>query len=161
MEPLDNSRKMSLNTGGYKLWQNRHMPHLGYNAYYLRSMLTHQNCLILQLPKIIHHYYDMYSGMFHACVLTEFKTTGGCKMKKVLSTIVAAIVAVAFAGVVFAAEPATPATPATPAADVKKEEKAPVKKTKKTKKAKKAKKTMKKEEAPAATPATPAEPAAK
>ncbi len=37
-------------------------------------------------------------------------------MKKVLSTIVAAIVAVSFAGIVLAAEPATPATPTTPAA---------------------------------------------
>ena len=43
-------------------------------------------------------------------------------MKKVLSTLVAALVAVAFAGVVFAAEPA-PAPAAAPAAgEVKKEE---------------------------------------
>ena len=38
-------------------------------------------------------------------------------MKKVLSTLVAALVAVSFAGVVFAAEPAAPAAaPAAPAA---------------------------------------------
>ena len=46
-------------------------------------------------------------------------------MKKVLSTLVAALVAVSFAGIVCAAEPA-PAPAAAPAADVKKEEKAPV-----------------------------------
>jgi hypothetical protein len=72
-------------------------------------------------------------------------------MKKVLSSIVAALVAVAFAGVVFAAEPAKEAAPAAPAAgEMKKEEKAPAKKTKKAKKAKKEMQKMKKEEAPAA-----------
>ncbi len=65
-------------------------------------------------------------------------------MKKVLSTLVAAIVALSFAGIVCAAEPA--AAPA-PAAEMKKEEAAPAKKVKKSKKAKKAKKAEKKEEA--------------
>lgn len=75
-------------------------------------------------------------------------------MKKVLSTLVAAIVAVAFAGVVFAAEPA-PAPAAAP--EVKKEEAAPVVKKAKKKKAKKAKKAeVKKEEAAPAAPAAPA-----
>ncbi len=70
-------------------------------------------------------------------------------MKKVLSTLVAALVAVSFAGVVFAAEPMKEATPA--AGEMKKEEMKPMKKEKKKmKKAKKAKKEMKKEEAPAA-----------
>lgn len=73
-------------------------------------------------------------------------------MKKVLSTIVAALVAVAFAGLVFAAEPAKEAAPVLPAGHppIAKEEKKPVKKQKKAKKAKKAEK---KEEAPAAAPA--------
>jgi len=81
-------------------------------------------------------------------------------MKKVLSTLVAALVAVSFAGIVCAAEPA-PAPPAAP--EVKKEEAAPVaKKVKKAKKkVKKAKKEMKKEEAPAAPAEAPAPPAAK
>ncbi len=80
-------------------------------------------------------------------------------MKNVLSSITAALVAVAFAGAVFAAEPATQAAPALPAGHppVKVEEKKPV-----AKKVKKAKKAVKKEEAkPAATPAVPAAPAAK
>jgi hypothetical protein len=51
-------------------------------------------------------------------------------MKKVLSSIVAALVAVAFAGVVFAAD-ITPAPAVAPAAEVKKEAKAPIKKVKK------------------------------
>ncbi len=63
-------------------------------------------------------------------------------MKKVVSTIVAAMVAVAFAGIAFAAEPMTPAAP--PA--VAKESKMPVKKHHKKVTAKK---TVKKEEAPA------------
>jgi ribosomal protein L12E/L44/L45/RPP1/RPP2 len=90
--------------------------------------------------------------------------SGVLPMKKVLSSVVAALVAVAFAGVVFAAD-ATPA--AAPAGEVKKEEKAekaPAKKSKKAKKAKhakKAKKAEKKEVAPAAEPAAPAAPAAK
>ncbi len=47
-------------------------------------------------------------------------------MKKVLSTLVAALVAVSFAGVVFAQEPAKEAAPAAPAAgEVKKEEAKP------------------------------------
>src|SRR5512136_678422 len=96
----------------------------------------------------------MQKNMFwHApCYMKRQQITlGGCKMKKVLSTLVAAIVAVAFAGVVFAAEPAP--APAAPAADVKKEEKAPAKK--KAKKAKKA--PAKKEEVkPAEAPAAPA-----
>lgn len=73
-------------------------------------------------------------------------------MKKVLSTLVAALVALSFAGLVSAAEPA-PAMPAGHPA-INKEEKAPVKKAKKTKKSKKAKKAVTKEEAkPAETPA--------
>ena len=72
-------------------------------------------------------------------------------MKKIMSSIVAAIVAVAFAGVCFAAEAAKPAghpTPAAapaaaPAAEVKKEEAKPAKKAKKAKKpAKKAEKKV-------------------
>jgi hypothetical protein len=77
------------------------------------------------------------------------------QMKKVLSTIVAALVAVSFAGIVCATEPATPAAPAAP--EVKKEEvKKPVKKAKK--KAKKVKKAEEKkvEAAPAEAPAAPA-----
>jgi hypothetical protein len=76
-------------------------------------------------------------------------------MKKVLSTIVAALVAVSFAGVLFAAEPAKTEAPA--AGEVKKEEvKKPAKKAKKAKK-KAAKKAEKKEEAkPAEAPAAPA-----
>jgi len=85
---------------------------------------------------------------------------GDTPMKKMLSTIVAALVAVSFAGLVFAAEPAkTEAPAAAPAAgEVKKDEKKPAKKAKKAKKSKKA---TKKEEAPAAAPAAPAAPAAK
>ena len=76
-------------------------------------------------------------------------------MKKVLSSLVAALVAVAFAGVVFAADMPAGHPAVAPAAEVKKEEKAPVKKTKKAKKAKKAAKTeeVKKEEAAPAAPA--------
>jgi hypothetical protein len=83
-------------------------------------------------------------------------------MKKVMSTIVAALVAVSFAGLVFAQEAPAPAPVAAPAADVKKEEKAPVKKHKKHKKVKKAKKAKKAAKKIEAAPATPAEaPAAK
>ena len=64
-------------------------------------------------------------------------------MKKVLSSIVAALVAVSFAGIVCAAEPAPAAMPAGHPAVA---EKAPVKAAKPAKKAKKAKKTVKKEE---------------
>jgi len=77
-------------------------------------------------------------------------------MKKVLSTITAALVAISFAGIVCAAEPVKSEAPAAaPAAgEVKKEEKKPVKTHKKHKKAKKAKKAVKKEEAmPAEAPA--------
>jgi hypothetical protein len=79
-------------------------------------------------------------------------------MKKVLSTIVAAFVALSFAGVVCAADPAPATMPAghppvaAPAGDVKKEEAKPAKK----KKAKKAKKADTKVEAPAAPAAAPA-----
>lgn len=73
-------------------------------------------------------------------------------MKKVLSSIVAALVAVSFAGIVCAAEPATPA--AMPAGHPPIGDKAPAKPAKKAKKAKKA---VKKEEAkPAAAPEAPA-----
>jgi Ni/Co efflux regulator RcnB len=80
-------------------------------------------------------------------------------MKKILSTIVAALVAVSFAGLVFAQDaPAPAASPAAPAAgEVKKVEKAPVKKhTKhmKHKRTKKARKVVKKEQtAPVEAPA--------
>lgn len=78
-------------------------------------------------------------------------------MKKILSTIVAALVSVAFAGVVFAAEPAAGEAPVTP--EVKKEDvKKPVKKVNKKKKT--VKKEMKKEQAPVA-PTAPAAPPAK
>jgi hypothetical protein len=80
-------------------------------------------------------------------------------MKKILSTLVSALVAVSFAGIVCAAEPTpTPASATGPTAgQVKKEEKKPVKKHKKTKKCKTAKKPVKKEEAkPAEAPAPPA-----
>lgn len=79
-------------------------------------------------------------------------------MKNVFSTIVAALVAVSFAGIVCAAEPA--AAPAMPAGHPPvAAEKAPAKPAKKVKKAKKA---VKKEEAkPAAPAAAPAAPAAK
>jgi hypothetical protein len=86
-----------------------------------------------------------FNGDWHgSCYHKKRRITilGGIKMKKVLSSIVAALVAVAFAGVVFAAEPvAAPAAPAAP--EVKKEEKAPVVKKAKKKKAKKAKKAVK------------------
>jgi len=75
-------------------------------------------------------------------------------MKKALSIIVSALVAVSFAGVVLAAEPAAmPAGHPPIKAEAKKE-------TKKVKKARKAKSTVKKEEAKPAA-AAPAAPAAK
>jgi hypothetical protein len=85
-------------------------------------------------------------------------------MKKVLSTLVAAIVALSFSAVVFAADTTktdvkTDKTVTTPAGEVKTEKKE-VKKVKKVKKAKK----VKKEAAPATTTTTttaPAAPAAK
>jgi hypothetical protein len=82
-------------------------------------------------------------------------------MKKAFSTIVAALVAVSFAGIVCAAEPAKKeaAPAALPAGHPPvAAEKAPAKPAKKAKKAKKAEK--KEEAAPAATPAAPAAPAA-
>lgn len=78
-------------------------------------------------------------------------------MKKVLSAIVAALVAISFAGLVCAAEPAPAALPAGHP-PIKKEEKKAVKKAKKAKKA--AKKAAETPAAPA-VPATPAAPAAK
>jgi hypothetical protein len=84
-------------------------------------------------------------------------------MKKVLSTLVAALVALSFSAVVFAADTVksdvkTEATTTSPAGDVKVEKKE-VKKSKKVKKAKK----VKKEAAPKAeaAPAAPAAPVAK
>jgi hypothetical protein len=79
-------------------------------------------------------------------------------MGKMLSTLVAALVAVSFAGLVFAAEPARkeagPAPAAPAAGEVKKEEtRLATKKGKKAKKARKSeKKTEEKEVAPAAAP---------
>ncbi len=74
-------------------------------------------------------------------------------MKKVLSSIVAALVAVSFAGIVCAAEPAKDAAPVMPAGHPAVGEKA----AKPAKKAKKAKKVVKKEEAkPAEAPVAPA-----
>jgi Na+/citrate or Na+/malate symporter len=70
-------------------------------------------------------------------------------MKKVLSTIVAALVAISFAGIVCAADVKSDvkseSTTVTPAGEVKTDKKE-VKKSAKTKKAKKVKKTLKKEE---------------
>jgi hypothetical protein len=87
-------------------------------------------------------------------------------MKKMLTTLVAALVAVSFAGIVFAADmksdvktETTGVTPAGETQTVKKE----VKKSKKTKKSgKKVKKsTVKKEVTTEPAPAAPATPAAK
>ena len=76
-------------------------------------------------------------------------------MKKVFSTLVAALIAVSFAGIVCAAEPAKEAAPM-PAGHPPIGEKA----AKPVKKAKKVKKTVKKEAAkPAAEAAAPAAPA--
>jgi hypothetical protein len=79
-------------------------------------------------------------------------------MKKVFSTIAAALVALAFAGTVLAADaPKTEAAPAIPAGHpaMTKEAAKPAKKAKKVKKAKKAvkKEAAKPAEAPAAAPA--------
>jgi hypothetical protein len=80
-------------------------------------------------------------------------------MKKILPTIVAALVAISFAGLVFAQDaPAPAAPPAAPVAgEMKKVEKAPVRKHVKHKKHKrtmKARKVTKKEQtAPVETPA--------
>jgi len=80
-------------------------------------------------------------------------------MKKVFSTIVAALVAVSFAGIVCAAEPAPAAMPAghPPVAD----KAAPAKPAKKKKAAKKAVKKEEAKPADAAAPAAPAAPAKK
>ena len=82
-------------------------------------------------------------------------------MKKALSTIVAALVAVSFAGIVCAAEPAKKEAAMPAGHPPVAAEKAP--EAKPAKKAKKAKKAAKKEEAkPAeAAPAAPAAPAKK
>jgi hypothetical protein len=72
-------------------------------------------------------------------------------MKKALSIIVSALVAVSFAGVVLAAEPAAMPAGHPPVAGAEKKE---VKKAKKVKKARKAAK--KAEEKPAEAPAAPA-----
>jgi Spy/CpxP family protein refolding chaperone len=76
-------------------------------------------------------------------------------MKKVLSTIVAAFVALSFTAVVFAADVAAPAAPAAPAAVEKKECAKPCncKKTKKHHKHKKVKEAAPAAEAPATAPA--------
>jgi hypothetical protein len=76
-------------------------------------------------------------------------------MKQVFSSIVAALVAVAFAGIVSAAEPAKKeAAPATPAAAGEVKQEGTKKPAKKANKAKKAKKAEKKDAAaPAALPA--------
>jgi len=76
-------------------------------------------------------------------------------MKKMITTVVAALVAVSFASIVCASEPAPSALPPGHP-PIMKEEKAAPKKVKKAKKAKKAKKEMKKEVAPAAAPEAPA-----
>jgi hypothetical protein len=91
---------------------------------------------------------------------------GGNKMKKVLSTLVAALVAVSFASIVFAEEVKTDVksetTTTSPSGEVKVEKKEVKKTVKKHKKHKKAMKEMKKEESPAAAPSeAPAAPAAK
>jgi len=82
-------------------------------------------------------------------------------MKKVLSTIVAALVAVSFSAVVFAADAKsavkTESTSVTPAGEVKTEKKEVKKSVKKNKKGKKVVKSLKKEE----TTTEPAAPAAK
>jgi hypothetical protein len=84
-------------------------------------------------------------------------------MKKVLSTIVAALLAVSFSGLVFAAEMKsdvkTESTTVTPAGDTKTEKKEVKKSAKKSKKGKKVVKKSTKEET-TTTPA-PAAPAAK
>ena len=85
-------------------------------------------------------------------------------MKKVLSTIIAALVAVSFAGLASAAEVKTDVksetTTTSPAGDVKVEKKEVKKTVKKHKKHKKAKKEVK-EEAPATTTTTTTTPADK
>jgi predicted TIM-barrel fold metal-dependent hydrolase len=90
-------------------------------------------------------------GIVNALYRSNTNLMEDSQMKKVLSTIVAAIVALSFSAVVFAADmpaghPATAGAEAAAPAAEKKE----VKKAKKAKKAKKVKKEEKKEEAPAA-----------
>jgi hypothetical protein len=104
-----------------------------------------------------------YCCIWHTmCLLITTRSNitpkGESIMKNVLSTIVAALVAVSFAGIVCAAEPAAPAMPAghPPVAA----EKAPAKPAKKAKKAKKAPKKEEAKPADAAAPAAPATPAA-
>ena len=85
-------------------------------------------------------------------------------MKKVLSTIVAALVAVSFSAVVFAADASksavkTESTTVTPAGEMKTEKKEVKKSVKKSKKGKKVVKSLKKEET--TTEPAPAAPAAK
>ena len=74
-------------------------------------------------------------------------------MKKLQSSILAALVAFSFAGLVFAAEPAmkeaAPAAAAPAAGEMRKEVKKPARKARKARKSKKA---AKKEEAPAPAP---------
>jgi hypothetical protein len=76
-------------------------------------------------------------------------------MKKILSSIVAAIIAVSFTGLVSAAEPpmkeAAPAAAAPATGEMRKEEKKPVRKAKKSKKVKKA---VKNEDTQPTAPAT-------
>ena len=77
-------------------------------------------------------------------------------MKKVLSTIVAALVAISFSAVVFAADTKSDvkseSTTVSPAGEVKTEKK----EVKKSKKGKKVKKSVKKEETTTPAPAAPA-----
>ena len=86
-------------------------------------------------------------------------------MKRILSTLAAAIVALSFAGMVFAAEVTTDTksetTTTSPAGEVKVEKKEVKKTVKKHKKHKKHKKAVKKEEAAPAAAAPAEAPAAK
>ena len=84
--------------------------------------------------------------------ITAFNSTPeDILMKKNLSTLIAALVAVSFSAIVFAADvPAPAAAPAAPAGSEMKMNKKEMKAMKKPKKVKKAKKTVKKEAAPAA-----------
>jgi hypothetical protein len=119
------------------------------------------SCLISVLLANMSNIHPFFEGVpWHdCCYITDSTSTtnqGDLKMKTVLSSIVAALVALSFAGIVCAADPA-PAMPAghpavaAPAADAAKDAK-PAKKAKKTKKTKK----------PAADAAAPAAaPAAK
>jgi hypothetical protein len=95
-------------------------------------------------------------GTEYADTKYRFAKLSGGIMKKVLSTLVAALVALSFSAVVFAAETVktdvkSETTTTSPSGEVKVEKKE-VKKVKKTKKAKK----VKKEEAPKTDAAAPA-----